>query len=147
MLPLRLSDTSGGMHVAANLAADVLTLLDAYPILLLKGDLGSGKTTFSQMLLKQAGLEESVTSPTFNLVSEYRLPDGRTVYHFDLYRIKHAEELHELGFMEYLDSGQICIIEWPEIAEGLIPPPYLSLQLFHNDEQRRYVLEKHELKA
>lgn len=119
----------------------VIPLTDSYRIILLNGDLGSGKTTFSQFFLKQLGVESAVTSPTFNLVNEYRNLKGDLIFHFDLYRIKHLEELEEIGFAEYLDSGNICLIEWPEIAMPLIQSNVLSISIEHHTNNRIYKLK------
>lgn len=85
-------------------------------VLLLKGNLGAGKTTFTQYLLRELGCTEDVNSPTYSLVNEYLIPNGK-VFHFDLYRLKDISEVYDMGMDEYLDSGQLCIIEWPEIYE------------------------------
>ncbi|AZI39803.1 tRNA (adenosine(37)-N6)-threonylcarbamoyltransferase complex ATPase subunit type 1 TsaE [Epilithonimonas vandammei] len=83
-------------------------------ILLLKGNLGSGKTTFSQFLLKELGSSDEISSPTYSIVNEYDTPKGK-VFHFDLYRLKSVEEAYDFGIEEYLDNGYLSIIEWPEI--------------------------------
>ena len=85
-------------------------------ILLLKGNLGAGKTTFSQFLLKKLGSSDEVSSPTYAIVNEYNSPKGK-VFHFDLYRLKKIEEAYDFGIEEYLDNAFLCIIEWPEIYE------------------------------
>ena len=85
-------------------------------ILLLKGNLGAGKTTFSQFLLKNIGSSDEVSSPTYAIVNEYTSPKGK-VFHFDLYRLKKIEEAYDFGIEEYLDNAFLCIIEWPEIYE------------------------------
>lgn len=118
----------------------VIPLIETHRIILLNGDLGSGKTTFSQALLKHMGIESQVTSPTFNLVNEYRNSKGDLIYHFDLYRIKHIEELEEIGFTEYLDSGKICLIEWPEISLPLIQSRVISISIEHHNNSRIYKL-------
>lgn len=92
---------------------------DIFPIILLKGEMGAGKTTLAQFIFAELGVHEPVTSPTYTLVNEYTSAAG-TVYHFDLYRLKNSDELESIGFTEYLDSGYVCVIEWPELAE-----PYL----------------------
>lgn len=117
-----------------------IPLIETHRIVLLNGDIGSGKTTFSQALLKHLGVESPVTSPTFNLVNEYRNSEGELIYHFDLYRIKHIEELLEIGFTEYLDSGKICLIEWPEIALPLLQSDVLSISIEHHTDSRIYKL-------
>ena len=83
-------------------------------ILLLKGNLGAGKTTFSQFLMKNLGSTDEVSSPTYAIVNEYHSPKGK-VFHFDLYRLKKIEEAYDFGIEEYLDNAFLCIIEWPEI--------------------------------
>lgn len=85
-------------------------------ILLLKGNLGAGKTTFTKFLLKNLGSKDEVSSPTYAIVNEYHTPKGK-VFHFDLYRMKNITEVYDIGMDEYLDNAQLCIIEWPEIYE------------------------------
>ena len=112
-------------------------------VLLLQGDLGAGKTTLTKKLLSQRGISKEVSSPTFNIVNTYKTEEGFNVHHFDLYRIKHIEELDEIGFWEYLDSGDLCLIEWPEIIEDYLDIEYLKLQISHYEEQQRqYMLMK-----
>lgn len=83
-------------------------------ILLLRGNLGAGKTTFSQYLLRELKSEDEISSPTYSIVNEYDTPRGK-VYHFDLYRLKNVSEAYDFGIEEYLDNGFLSIIEWPEI--------------------------------
>lgn len=85
-----------------------------HPILLLKGNLGAGKTTFSQFLLKELRSQDEISSPTYSIVNEYDTPKGK-VFHFDLYRLKSVEEAYDFGIEEYLDNCYLSIIEWPEI--------------------------------
>ena len=85
-----------------------------HPILLLKGNLGAGKTTFSQFLLRELGSQDEISSPTYSIVNEYDTPKGK-VFHFDLYRLKSVEEAYDFGIEEYLENGYLSIIEWPEI--------------------------------
>lgn len=97
-------------------AADEILPNLQHSILLLKGNLGAGKTTFTQFLLKKLGSHDEVSSPTYAIVNEYHTPKG-TVYHFDLYRMKNITEVHDIGMEEYLDNAFLCIIEWPEVYE------------------------------
>lgn len=85
-------------------------------LLLLKGNLGAGKTTFTKSLVKALGSDDNVDSPTYALVNEYHSPKGK-IFHFDLYRVESIEELYDIGIDEYLDSGFLSIIEWPEVYE------------------------------
>lgn len=97
-----------------NVVEQVLPL--QHNILLLKGNLGAGKTTFTQFLLDKLGSKDEVSSPTYAIVNEYNTPKGK-VFHFDLYRMKNIEEVYDIGMDEYLDNAFLCIIEWPEIYE------------------------------
>jgi tRNA threonylcarbamoyladenosine biosynthesis protein TsaE len=100
-----------------------------HPILLLKGNLGAGKTTFSQFLLKNLGSNDEVSSPTYSIVNEYDSPKG-IIFHFDLYRMKNINEVYDIGMEEYLDNSYLCIIEWPEIyEEELVDFPHHELKI------------------
>ena len=103
-----------------NLVAEaVLQHFDAgYRLLLLRGEMGAGKTTFVKALCQLAGVMDPVTSPTFSLVQEYRSPSYGPIYHMDFYRLASPRELSNIGLEEYLDSGNICLIEWPEAGRS-----------------------------
>lgn len=105
-------------------------------ILLLKGNLGAGKTTFTQCLLKNLGSRDEVSSPTYSIVNEYDSPNGK-IFHFDLYRMKNIEEVYDIGIDEYLDNGYLCIIEWPEIyEEELKELPHHQIIIENIDNER-----------
>ena len=107
-----------------------------HPILLLKGNLGAGKTTFTQFLLKEMGCKDVVSSPTYAIVNEYDTKKGK-VFHFDLYRLNSSEEVYDIGMEEYLDSGNFCIIEWPEIYEPEIEQlPHHTIEISHIENGR-----------
>ena len=95
----------------------------------LHGDLGAGKTTLIKALCEALGVADATSSPSFAIVNEYRMADQRPVYHFDLYRLRDARELLDIGFEEYLDSGAYCFIEWPELADELLPREVLHLTI------------------
>jgi tRNA threonylcarbamoyladenosine biosynthesis protein TsaE len=129
------------------LAGEIALQLNKYPIVTLKGELGAGKTTLAQMLCKQLGVKESVTSPTYTLVNEYESGTGK-IYHFDLYRLNKEEELDGFGFIEYLDSGNICLIEWPEIAEKYLNDfTTLEVIIHKENDSRNIELNHHTLTA
>ena len=86
-----------------------------FSVVLLRGELGSGKTTIVSSLLKELGVTENITSPTFSIVNQYKI-SGKKINHFDLYRVKSELELDVIGFDEYFDEFSISFIEWPEIA-------------------------------
>ena len=107
-------------------------ILQGYPearLLAFHGDLGAGKTTLIKAMGQVLGVADAMSSPTFALVNEYRSGTGDPVYHFDLYRLKDAAELDAIGFSEYVDSGNYCFIEWPQLAEELLPPGTLHVTL------------------
>lgn len=89
-------------------------------VVVLKGNLGAGKTTLVKEICAQLEVKENVSSPTFGLVNEYSYGDNQTAYHFDFYRIKNVAEAYDIGFEEYLDSGNWCFIEWPENIEPML---------------------------
>lgn len=105
-------------------------------ILLLKGNLGSGKTTFTQFLMKKLGSGDEVNSPTYSIVNEYSTPKGK-VYHFDLYRLKNIDEVYDIGIEEYLDNAFLCIIEWPEVYEDeLYGLKFHEMSIINTGEER-----------
>ncbi|KMQ60839.1 ATPase [Chryseobacterium sp. BLS98] len=110
-------------------------------ILLLKGNLGAGKTTFTQFLLKKLESNDEVTSPTYSIVNEYNTPKGK-VYHFDLYRLKNIEEVYDIGIEEYLDNAFLCIIEWPEVyEEELYGLKYHTMSIVNTGDEREVLFE------
>ena len=113
--------TINGIEDWQTLAEEIVPKLQ-HNILLLKGNLGAGKTTFTQFLLKNLGSTDEVSSPTYAIVNEYDTPKGK-VFHFDLYRMKSLEEVYDVGMEEYLDNAFLCIIEWPEIYENELEEP------------------------
>lgn len=97
-------------------------------VLYLSGDLGAGKTTLVRGLLRRLGHEGRVKSPTYALLESY-VVSGLNLYHFDFYRFKDREEWVNSGFREHFNPASLCIVEWPEMAEGLLSPPDLHLRL------------------
>ena len=101
--------------------------------------MGAGKTTFITAICDVLGVEDLVTSPTFTIVNEYKDRDGNDVYHFDLYRINKTEELYDIGFEEYIDSNALCLIEWPELGEDLLPEDTLKFNIEIVDDNTRRI--------
>ena len=94
-----------------------------------EGEMGAGKTTLIRALAATLGVFDDVSSPTFALVNEYRDGGNKPVYHFDFYRIDSVEEAERIGASEYLDSGYLCLVEWPARVEPLLPVPRLEVRL------------------
>jgi len=107
-------------------------------IMTFAGNLGTGKTTLIQHICSILGVEGEVSSPSFGLVNEYQ-GEEEQIFHFDLYRLKSMEEALDIGLLEYLDSGSICLIEWPEIASELLPEETISVILAHEGEGKRSI--------
>lgn len=101
------------------------------------GKMGAGKTTFITALCQELGVEDTVNSPTFTIVNEYQDGRGEPVYHFDFYRIESLREATDIGLDEYLWSGCLCLMEWPEKIEPLLPEETLRLEIEVIDENTR----------
>lgn len=91
------------------------------------GEMGAGKTTLIRAICDRLGVADTVTSPTFALVNHYVSGSGDDIFHFDFYRIERLEEAFDLGYDEYFDSGALCLVEWPEKIESLLPPDTLRV--------------------
>lgn len=111
-------------------------------VLLFYGKMGVGKTTLIKEIAKQLGVEERVSSPTFSLVNEYLATNGETIYHFDFYRIKDADEALDFGIEEYFSSQAWCLIEWPEKVKNLLPLKAIEITLTENLDRTRTVTVK-----
>ncbi len=107
-------------------------------VICLRGEMGVGKTVFTKGLCRALGVTDYVTSPTFTVVNEY---DGETlrVFHFDMYRILDADELLEIGFDEYLNSGGICVIEWPQNVEKSLPKRRIEIEIKKDGANERTI--------
>ena len=101
--------------------------------------MGAGKTTLVKAICKALGTPSVVNSPTFAIINDYELPGGKAVYHFDLYRLKSIEEAFNMGFDEYFYSGNYCFVEWPAIAEDILPEDAKVLTITVNPDGSRTV--------
>lgn len=103
------------------------------------GKMGAGKTTFIKAVCKALGVDDVVTSPTFAIVNEYRTDTAELIYHFDFYRIKKLEEVYDMGYEDYFDSGALCFIEWPELIEELLPADVVKVNITVEPDDSRLV--------
>ncbi len=113
-------------------AEDFAAKLNNHSIIVLSGDLGSGKTKFTEGLLKHFGLANEISSPTFTIVNEYDTKNLK-IYHFDLYRLSDIDEFYAIGGEEYLQNG-ICIFEWGEMIEEILPTNYMKISFSRDTE-------------
>lgn len=114
-------------------------LLTPGSVICLIGDLGAGKTTMTQSLAKAIGVDDYITSPTFTIVNEYE--GNMPLYHFDVYRIGSSEEMYDIGYDEYINSDGVCIIEWANLINDILPDEYLDIELSYKGMGREMVLK------
>lgn len=110
-------------------AAKILATFEGKRLFAFQGAMGAGKTTLIKEICKQLQVVDVVSSPTFALVNEYTTTSGSFVYHFDFYRIKTIEEAYDFGYEEYFFGEGVCLIEWPEVIEELIPDDAVAIKI------------------
>ena len=127
-----------GLDSIDDAAAEFLRQTEGHNLIALYGQMGAGKTTFTTALCKVLGVrEDAVSSPTFAIVNEYKAASGDSVFHFDFYRITKLAEALDIGFYDYMDSGCLCIMEWPENIEELLPEETLKVHINVSDDEVR----------
>lgn len=122
------------------LGATIAQRLPTGGLVTLHGDLGAGKTTLVRGLLRSLGYTGTVKSPTYTLVEPYQV-GGRDIFHFDLYRLAEPDELEYMGIRDYLHADALCLVEWPEKAGHLLPPPDLCIYIEHDGFARRVLFK------
>ncbi|MBQ3173161.1 MAG: tRNA (adenosine(37)-N6)-threonylcarbamoyltransferase complex ATPase subunit type 1 TsaE [Alistipes sp.] len=121
-------------------AEAVVEALEGRTVVAFDAPMGAGKTTLISRIAAYLGAEDAVTSPTFAIVNQYEGRD-RTIYHFDMYRIERVEEALDFGSEEYLSSGELCLVEWPEKIEPLLPEDTMVVKIeILGDTERRFVI-------
>ena len=125
-------------------ATEIFHIGRDFEIWIFKGKLGSGKTTLIKTILEQFGIEDNANSPSYAIINEYLNKNGQPIYHFDFFRLKNIHEAFDIGVEEYLDSGNLCLIEWPEIVEPILPDRYFEISIDNpKHEERIFKLKKH----
>lgn len=121
-------------------AEEFLAKIKGHCLIAFYAPMGAGKTTFTTALCRALGVEgDAVSSPTFSIVNEYRTKSGESVFHFDFYRINRIAEALDIGFYDYIDSGCLCFMEWPENVEEILPEETLRVQIAVNDDGSRTI--------
>lgn len=111
-----------------SVAKKLIVSIGSRNIFLFHGEMGAGKTTLIKALCKELGVVDNVTSPTFSIVNEYKIPTGK-IFHFDFYRLKTQTEALDMGYEEYFYSGEYCFIEWPGMIPDLIPDEHIDISI------------------
>lgn len=133
------------MNITINdLASLVNSIIEEFPgqrIFALQGEMGAGKTTFTKVFCKALGVDDDVSSPTFAIANIYDSSIYGEVYHFDFYRIESVKEAMDIGFEDYVYSGNYCIMEWPDVIFDYIPRPFVEIRIEHTDDENRRTIE------
>ena len=129
-----------GLEQLDQAAQEFLREVGEHTMIAFYAPMGAGKTTFTTAVCKALGVQEdAVSSPTFAIVNEYRSGSGRPVFHFDFYRIENPSEALDIGLDDYPDSGYLCLMEWPENIEGLLPEETLKVSISVQPDGSRLV--------
>lgn len=118
-------------------AERLLNAAAGHKVLAFHGEMGAGKTTFIHALCEMIGVTDTISSPTFSIINQYKTRKGQTVYHMDLYRIKDEAEAINAGVEDCLFSGNTCLVEWPEKTPGIFPVDTLHLTITYVDDNTR----------
>ncbi|MCI5777052.1 MAG: tRNA (adenosine(37)-N6)-threonylcarbamoyltransferase complex ATPase subunit type 1 TsaE [Bacteroidales bacterium] len=122
-----------------SLAPAILDAIGPNRVVAMDAPMGAGKTTLVKAICRFLGSTSVVNSPTFAIINDYDLPEGKALYHFDLYRLKDVNEAFNMGFDEYFYSGNYCFVEWPAIAESILPENSSTLRISVNDDGSRTI--------
>ena len=125
-------------------AREIIDLLDGRSVVAFFGAMGAGKTTLIREIAALLGSEDTVTSPTFAIVNQYSAADDARIFHFDFYRLEKPEEVFDIGYEEYFYSGDLCLVEWPEKVEGLLPEDTMTVRVEtdpEDDSARTFIID------
>ena len=121
-------------------AKDFIAQTQGHDLIAFYAPMGAGKTTFTTAICRALGVEgDAISSPTFSIVNEYRTKGGESIFHFDFYRINKTSEALDIGFYDYIDSGCLCLMEWPENIEDILPEETLRVCINVGEDGSRTV--------
>ena len=123
-------------------AREFVAAMDGRTVFAFYGSMGAGKTTFIKAICEQLGVTDVINSPTFAIVNEYLAKNGEPVYHFDFYRIKNEREAMDIGYEDYVYSGNLCFMEWPELIEDILPTDAVRIKIEEQPDGSRLVTEQ-----
>jgi tRNA threonylcarbamoyladenosine biosynthesis protein TsaE len=135
-------DKNYGIAEMQVVAAELKDIINQFKVVTFSGDLGAGKTSLIKILCELWGVQETVSSPTYALVNQYnvgQMKTGQVIYHIDLYRVKDEEEAFDAGIEDHLYSGNLCLVEWPEKAIGIIPKDALAVEISYVSDGQRHI--------
>ena len=135
MLEIKIKSLDG----IADAARQFVDAMGENKVFAMFGPMGVGKTTFVKAVCEILGVEDTITSPTFAIVNEYRTNTGDQIFHFDFYRIRKVEEVYDMGYEDYVYSGAVCFLEWPELIEELLPEDAVRVTLSEEEDGTRTI--------
>lgn len=135
MLEIKIKSLDG----IADAARQFVDAMGENKVFAMFGPMGVGKTTFVKAVCEILGVEDTITSPTFAIVNEYRTNTGDQIFHFDFYRIRKVEEVYDMGYEDYVYSGAVCFLEWPELIEELLPEDTVRVTLSEEEDGTRTI--------
>lgn len=135
MLEIKIKSLDG----IADAARQFVDTMGENKVFAMFGPMGVGKTTFVKAVCEILGVEDTITSPTFAIVNEYRTNTGDQIFHFDFYRIRKVEEVYDMGYEDYVYSGAVCFLEWPELIEELLPEDAVRVTLSEEEDGTRTI--------
>lgn len=133
--------TINSIEQLPQIAQWIIDNFDNKNVIIVEGEMGAGKTTLIKEIGKLFRVEQIINSPTFSIINEYETEDGKILYHFDCYRIETIQEALEIGIPEYLESGNLCLIEWAENIGTLLPDQVMKIKIFvEGINQRKFLI-------